>query len=139
MPAYACPDLVSAALHAGASPVLVDVGENSPFLPCDEILRNISAFTVAIVAINFMGLHEDTAQLRKICEQHGLFLIYDCAQWFPLNKKCNWPGDFNIISFGRGKAINLLHGGAVIVNDSAYEKALPDLVDAKGSTIFNLI
>jgi len=139
LPAYACPDLLSAVLYAGAEPVLVDLEENSPGPSYKHVLNKITPDTVAIIAVNFMGLPGNLPQLRNACETNDLFLIYDCAQWFPLDKEYNWPGDFNIISFGRGKPVNLLHGGAVIVDDSVAEKALPILTVAKSSAIYGLI
>jgi dTDP-4-amino-4,6-dideoxygalactose transaminase len=138
LPAYACPDLVSAVLYAGAKPVLVDLEENSPSPSCMYVLNSITADTVAIIAVNFMGLSGNIPQLRNACENNDLFLIYDCAQWFPLDEGYVWPGDFNIISFGRGKPVNLLHGGAVIVDDPAIEKALVVLPVPKPNAFYNL-
>lgn len=124
LPAYACPDLISAVLYAGAKPILADLEENSSFLSCEYLVKHITSHTVAIIAVNFLGLSGNISQLRHVCENKDLFLIYDCAQWFPLNQSYNWPGDFNIVSFGRGKPLNLLHGGAVILADPESEKAL---------------
>jgi len=138
LPAYACPDLVSAVLYAGAKPVLVDLEEKSHSLSCDHVLNNITADTVAIIAVNFMGLPGNISQLRNVCDKKDLFLIYDCAQWFPLNNQYNWPGDFNIISFGRGKPVNLLHGGAVISDDPALEKTLFALPFPKPGVFYKL-
>jgi dTDP-4-amino-4,6-dideoxygalactose transaminase len=138
MPAYACPDLVSAALYAGAIPILVDLEENSPSMSCERVLKNITAHTVAIVGINFLGLPGNLPQLKKICADNGLFLIYDCAQWFPLEQGYIWPGDFNTISFGRGKPVSLLHGGAVIMDNPEVEKALPAFSVKKSNAIYNL-
>ena len=137
LPAYACPDLVSAALYVGARPVLVDVEKNSPFLCRDQISASISPYTVAIIAINFMGLHDHTTQIRKICTDNGLFLIYDCAQWFPLKEGYAWPGDFNTISFGRGKPVGLLHGGAVIEGNPGVAKVIPDPQAIKRNAIYD--
>lgn len=139
MPAYACPDLVSAALYAGAIPILADLEENSPFMSCEHILNNITAQTVAIVGINFMGLPGNLPKLKEICVDNDLFLIYDCAQWFPLKRGYVWPGDFNIISFGRGKPVSLLHGGAVILDNPEVEKALPALSVKKHNAIYNFL
>ena len=137
MPAYACPDLVSAALYNGAIPRLVDLEKNSPFMSCEQVLSNITDRTAAIVGINFMGLAGNLAQLRNICMDSGLFLIYDCAQWFPLEQEYDWPGDFNIVSFGRGKPVSLLHGGAVIPGNPEVEKYLPAFSVQKSSAFFN--
>jgi dTDP-4-amino-4,6-dideoxygalactose transaminase len=85
-----------------------------------------------------MGLPGNLPQLKNACGNNDLFLIYDCAQWFPLDNETNWPGDFNIISFGRGKPINLLHGGAVIVEDPVVEKALFALPSPKPDAFYKL-
>jgi dTDP-4-amino-4,6-dideoxygalactose transaminase len=138
LPAYACPDLVSAVFFAGAKPILIDLEENSPHPSGKHILNNITANTVAIVAVNFMGLSGNPSQFRDICENNDLFLIYDCAQWFPLDKEYHWPGDFNIISFGRGKPLNLLHGGAVIVEDPAVAKTFLTLPTPKPNAFYKL-
>ena len=138
LPAYGCPDIVSAVLNAGAKPVLVDLETDSPCLSCEQIFEHVTDFTTAIISVNFMGLPGNIIQLRNFCENKDLFLIYDCAQWFPLDKDYSWPGDFNTISFGRGKPVNLLHGGAVILDDAIAEKALPDLSATKNNTIYNL-
>ena len=139
IPAYACPDPVSAALYAGAKPVLIDLEINSPFPSCEQVLAKIRPCTIAIVAINFMGLQGNALQLKQICKSKGLAFIYDCAQWFPAENGYIWPGDFNIISFGRGKPVSLLHGGAVIFDDREAENALPELPLVKGNWIYNLI
>jgi len=138
VPAYACPDLVSAVIYAGARPVLVDLEEGSPFLSSEHLLKSLTANTVAIVAINFMGLPGNIQQLKQACKTNGLLLIYDCAQWFPLEDGYCWPGDFNTFSFGRGKPVNLLHGGAIIPGDRVCEKALPNSSTSNKSAIYNL-
>jgi len=138
VPAYACPDLISAALFAGVTPIPCDLAENSPDLSVEYIRGRITADTVAIISINFLGLPGNLAELKNICAAQNLFLIYDCAQWFPLKKEYRWPGDFNIISFGRGKPVNLLHGGAVITANPDAKKALPVLPPEKRHSLSNL-
>ena len=84
-----------------------------------------------------MGLHEDTTQLGEICTDNELLLIYDCAQWFPLEEGYAWPGDFNTISFGRGKPVGLLHGGAVIPGNSELEKLVSDAQSINRNYVYN--
>jgi dTDP-4-amino-4,6-dideoxygalactose transaminase len=139
VPAYACPDLISAILFAGVTPIPCDLAENSPVLSVEHIRGRITADTVAIISINFLGLPGNLAELKSICANQKLFLIYDCAQWFPLAKEYRWPGDFNIISFGRGKPVNLLHGGAVIPANPDAKKVLPVLPPEKRNSLFNLL
>lgn len=125
LPAYACPDLISAVLFAGAKPILVDLQKNSFLLSTSDIAKKITPNSIAIIAVNFLGLSDQLTVLKKLCVIHQLFLINDSAQCFPkvISPK-NWPGDFNIISFGRGKPVSLLHGGAVITKNDENLKSL---------------
>ena len=127
VPAYACPDLISAILYAGAKPVLVDLEQYSPHLSLSQLKEKITDSTVAVIAVNFLGIPEHHSQIRQICNERGLFFIVDSAQWFPKTEVIgSWKGDFNIISFGRGKPVNLLSGGAVLTLQSEFYNALPD-------------
>src|SRR5690606_24480957 len=58
LPAYGCPDLVSATLHAGATPVLVDVGSDDPGFDIDRLTSVCDADVAAIVAVDFLGIRE---------------------------------------------------------------------------------
>jgi len=136
LPAYACPDLISAILYAGAKPVLVDLEQDSPHLSLSQINEKITDSTVAIIAVNFLGIPDHITQIRLICNEHGLYLIVDSAQWFPKTKNMeSWAGDFNIISFGRGKPVNLLSGGAVLTIQDRYYDTLADSTLKDSSTI----
>jgi len=115
IPAYCCPDIISAIIFANAKPVLVDFIPNKPFMSLEEIEKNITNNTTGIIAINFLGIPERTNLIKDICSKHNLSLIEDSAQGFPIFEVDNyWYGDFIILSFGRGKPINLLNGGAVL-------------------------
>lgn len=117
LPAYACPDLISAAIFAGAKPVLVDLEADRPWMDLEQLPEKITAQTVAIIAINLFGIAERLEQLRTLTEQTGALLIEDSAQAFPGdNEKGIWQGDLVVLSFGRGKPVTLLGGGAVLCN-----------------------
>jgi len=120
IPAYCCPDIISAIIFANAKPILVDFIPDKPFMSLDEIEKSITNSTVGIIAINFLGIPERTNLLKDICSKHNLSLIEDSAQGFPILEVENyWHGDFVILSFGRGKPINLLNGGAVLSKNNS--------------------
>jgi len=53
-------------------------------------------------------------------------LIEDSAQAFPGGKENNiWQGDLVVLSFGRGKPVSLLGGGAVLARNDAMAGLLP--------------
>ncbi len=127
LPGYACPDLLSAIIHAGAKPVLLDLEEDSYRYDPDQLAERLGPQTLAVISIRFMGLDDDLVKLGKLCKQAGARLIIDSAQWFPCHTDDSaWPGDYHILSFGRGKPVNLLHGGAVISHSKQLHAALPN-------------
>ncbi len=126
LPGYACPDLLSAVVHAGARPVLVDLQKDSHRFDGDQLAAAVGPKTLAVISVRFLGLDDDLRSLLQLAHGHGARLIVDSAQWFPCRSSADdWPGDYHILSFGRGKPVNLLHGGAVISQDDRLHKALP--------------
>lgn len=126
LPAYGCPDLVSAALFAGARPVLVDLEPDRPWLDLDRVASQITPSTVAIVAVNLFGIPERLAVLRELIGPRPILLIEDSAQAFPTGPASDtWQGDLVVLSFGRGKPVTLLGGGAALYRDSVLGDLLP--------------
>lgn len=113
LPAYGCPDLVAACAQASVYPRVVDIAASGWAYNIDELLRSLSSRTVAIVSVNLLGIPDATPGLAELCHQRGIALIQDSAQFLP-RQPIEWPGDYVILSFGRGKPLNLLHGGALI-------------------------
>lgn len=125
LPAYACPDLISAALYAGVKPVLVDLEQNTCWMDLSLVKQRITENTIAVIAVKFLGISERMSKLREICDEYALSLIEDSAQGFPIsNPDSYWQGDLNILSFGRGKPINLLGGGAVLTRNEEIQDYL---------------
>ena len=113
LPAYGCPDLVAACVHASVFPRLVDVAPSGWSYDAQGLETSVSSNTVAIVAVNLLGLGDSAADLHKFCQTKRISLIQDSAQYLP-RASIEWPGDYVVLSFGRGKPMNLLHGGALI-------------------------
>lgn len=121
LPAYGCPDLVSATVYAGARPVLVDIGAEDPGYDLEHLEQALTWNVVAVVAVNFLGIRERVDTLAELAHRHDAWLIEDSAQWFPelvRGKSSLSPADAMVLSFGRGKPVSLLGGGALLVKDS---------------------
>lgn len=128
LPAYGCPDLVSAVEFAGARPVLVDTEAGRPWLDLTLLAGAINGNTVAIVAVNLFGIGEQWPQLRELADNNNLVLIEDSAQYFPdAEAQSDWHGDLVVFSFGRGKPVSLLGGGAVLVANASLMGLLPEV------------
>ncbi|MBU2863951.1 DegT/DnrJ/EryC1/StrS family aminotransferase [Reinekea forsetii] len=120
VPAYCCPDLLSAAQFAGYVPVVVDINPNDPSYNLEALAKAVNANTLAVIVINFMGIKERLAQLKEVVAPFSqVSIIEDNAQWFPVtSSEAQFEGDYVCFSFGRGKAVSLLGGGLVALKES---------------------
>lgn len=119
IPGYCCPDLVSAAVFAGLIPVAVDMGINETGYDLVQLRSALQSDVIAVIAINFLGIAEQLAELRALTSTKSIALIEDNAQWFP-DSSFSSTSDFVTFSFGRGKPVSLLGGGLLLAqNDYA--------------------
>lgn len=126
LPAYGCPDLIAAALFAQVQPVLVDIQADSPTFDYAELDAAINSNTIAIVAATLLGMRADATRLRAAIGDRPIALIEDSAQWFPRDRSQTFFGDYVVLSFGRGKPVNLLGGGALLTrNNAAHTDRFP--------------
>lgn len=133
IPAYGCPDLVSAVVHAGARPILVDLEPDRPWMDVDKLSASLSPDSVAVIAASLCGIPERMDRLRSVAGERGLVLIEDSAQAFPGGQeRPSWNGDLVVLSFGRGKPVSLLGGGAVLARDAALGSLLPEPLGLPG-------
>jgi dTDP-4-amino-4,6-dideoxygalactose transaminase len=114
IPAYACPDIVSACIGANVKPILVDLEDNTPFQNERMLRETLSEKTIAIVLVNFLGLSAPDS-LLELARELNLLVIEDRAQSFITpNEASQLFGDYVIFSFGKGKPVSLLGGGALL-------------------------
>jgi dTDP-4-amino-4,6-dideoxygalactose transaminase len=123
LPGYACPDLVAAAEHAGLRARLADIGADDPGYCLASLEAVIGPDTVAVVAVNFLGIGERLDELRTLTADRGIALVEDDAQWFPEPPAApGLRGDLVCLSFGRGKPVSLLGGGLLLVREALSEQ-----------------
>ena len=108
----------SSVLACGAVPKFVDIDETMNINP-NEIEKNISSKTKAILAIHMQGQPCDMNKIMKIAKKHNLIVIEDTAQAFgaELNgKKAGTIGDCGAFSLQAGKTITSGEGGFIATN-----------------------
>jgi dTDP-4-amino-4,6-dideoxygalactose transaminase len=132
LPAYGCPQLVAACLHASVRPRLVDTVPDGWGYNADGLRAALTRDTVAVLAVNLLGVGDQAEDLLPLVRQQGASLIQDSAQHLPSATEARWHGDYVVLSFGRGKPLNLLRGGALLVH---VERGLvaPPLVARSGA------
>jgi hypothetical protein len=113
LPAYTCPDVVSAVLWAGAVPVLADTLPGLPWLDESALQRHQDASWVGVIAAHFLGLRHPLGTLQAWCRSAGVGLIEDSAQLGPRSPAFQPVADLVVLSFGRGKPIPA-GGGALL-------------------------
>ena len=125
--AYGCPDLVAAIHYVGARPLYVDTAPDSLGMDLHGLRDALRTRSVAaIIGTDLFGLPERWSELEPIARQRGTPLIQDCAQ--SLQRRAGFAADLHgdavVFSFGRGKPVCLLGGGAVLTRQSATEASL---------------
>lgn len=80
VPNYYCATMPGAVEYAGAAPVFYPIDERG--LPNLDWIRVRGAKCRAILATHFFGLPLDLSDVRRFCDDSGLFLIEDCAHAF---------------------------------------------------------
>ncbi|MCW8879468.1 MAG: DegT/DnrJ/EryC1/StrS family aminotransferase [Kangiellaceae bacterium] len=127
LPGYSCPDLLSACKYAGVNVKFVDFEQNLPWMSLSEIESRISSSTIAIVAVNFLGIPERIEQISNRVKSANLLIIEDSAQGFTTGSYSDyWKGDVVTLSFGRGKPLSLFGGGATLCRNQELASLLPN-------------
>lgn len=112
---------ISAIVHCGATPVLVDVGEDYNMDP-GAFERAITARTKAVVPVHLNGRVADMERIMAIAEAHGLVVIEDAAQALGATQNGRMGGTFGragCFSFYPFKMLGAFgDAGAVTTNDS---------------------
>ena len=108
-------------IHAGATPVLVDVESNTFNMDPEQVRRKISPRTKAIMPVHFAGRACNMDALKSLAGEHDLKIVEDCAHAIETEyrgKKAGVIGDCGVLSFYSTKNIVTGEGGMVLT-DSA--------------------
>lgn len=71
---------VSAIEASGASPVLVDVDQESYLLNTNQLQEVLTIKTKAVIAVHLYGHPANLDEISIFCKKNNLFLIEDCSQ-----------------------------------------------------------
>lgn len=131
------PDLTFAAtintvLHANATPVIVDVEENSWCIDPKEIEKAITSKTKAIIPVHIYGQACDMDAIMNIAKKHKLKVIEDCAEAHGAmfgGKKVGSFGDIGCFSFYGNKVITTGEGGMCVTNSPELDEKMRVLRD----------
>ena len=117
VPAYACPDVGTALQIAGAQGLVYDTDPSTLSPDLQSLERCLNAGCNVIVVVHLFGIPVDFRSVRELADRFGALIVEDAAQ----HAGASWEGtrlgglgDFGVLSFGRGKGLNAMGGGAVL-------------------------
>lgn len=112
---------INAIIHAGATPVLADVDQETWTLDLDEMCKLITPKTKAIMPVHLYGQPARIDEIKAIALEKGLVVIEDCAEALGANyknRRVGLDGDCTCFSFFANKTITTGEGGMVVFKDA---------------------
>ena len=126
LPGYTYIASASAVLTCGAVPVIADIDASLTLDP-NDIERNITKRTKAIMPVHMRGSACDMDRIMAIAKKHGLKVVEDVAQACGgsyKGRRLGSFGDCNAFSLQYHKIITAGEGGIVLTNDHIlYDRA----------------
>ncbi len=119
----------------GATPVFVDVEEQTLNIDVAAAERAITSRTKAIVVMHYGGVACDMDEVMRLAGRHRLLVIEDAAHALPAAYRGRPLGSFGHLatfSFHETKNIQCGEGGALVVNDPSLVKRA-EIVQEKGT------
>jgi dTDP-4-amino-4,6-dideoxygalactose transaminase len=114
---------VNTIIHAGATPVLVDVDPASLNIDPQQVAAKITSRTKAIVPVHFAGRACDMDALVAIAQRRALMIIEDCAHAVETTykgKQAGTFGSFGCFSFYVTKNMTTGEGGMILTADERH-------------------
>lgn len=123
---------INAVIYTGATPVIVDVEEDSWCISPDEIEKAISSTTKAIIPVHVYGQPCNMDRICDIARKHNLYIVEDCAEahgaeWS--GQRVGSFGDISCFSFFGNKVITTGEGGMCVTNSKELNDKMRALRD----------
>lgn len=127
LPSYTFSSTATSAVLAGAKLVFVDIRPDTMNIDEKKIEAAITDRTKVIVCVHYAGVACEMDTIMDIAKRNGLMVIEDAAQGVMSTykgKALGTIGDFGCYSFHETKNYSMGEGGALVINNPAYnEKA----------------
>lgn len=123
---------INAVIYTGATPVIVDIEEESWCIAPNEIEKAVTENTKAIIPVHIYGQPCDMGRICEIAQKYHLYIIEDCAEahgaeWG--NKKVGSFGIISCFSFFGNKVITTGEGGMCITDSKELNEKMRILRD----------
>lgn len=111
---------INAVLHAGATPVVVDVDRDTWNIAVSAVTAAVTPRTRAVIPVHLYGLPADMAGLMALANRHGLVVIEDAAEALGSRYQGRPVGSLGhaaCFSFFANKLITTGEGGMLALDD----------------------
>ena len=125
LPSYTFSSTATAAVLAGAKLVFVDVRPDTMNIDETKIEAAITERTKVIMVMHYAGVACEMDAIMDLARRHGLMVVEDAAQGVMSTYKgraLGTIGDFGCYSFHETKNYSMGEGGALIINNEAYNE-----------------
>lgn len=123
VPGLTCIAVVRAVKAAGCEPEFCDIAVENLQYDLQKLAEKVKNDTEirGIIIQNTLGVTIDMAKVEEIIGKKKIAIIEDLAhaagQVYPDKREVGTVGDATILSFGKGKAIDTISGGALILRN----------------------
>ena len=125
LPSFTFSSTATSAVLAGAKLVFVDVRPDTMNIDEKKIEQAITDKTKVIVAVHYAGVACEMDTIMDIARRHNLKVVEDAAQGVMSSykgKALGTIGDFGCYSFHETKNYSMGEGGALVINNPAYNE-----------------
>lgn len=113
--------------YVGGTVVFADIDETTYNIDPNEIRKNITPQTKAIIPVDFTGQPVDISEIMSIANEHNLVVIEDGAHSLGATykgRKVGTTAHMTMFSFHPVKPITTAEGGIIVTNNEEYYKKL---------------
>lgn len=125
LPSFTFSSTATAFVLAGATLVFVDIRPDTMNIDETKIEAAITEKTKVIVPVHYAGVACEMDTIMAIAKKHNLKVVEDAAQGVMSTYKgraLGTIGDFGCFSFHETKNYSMGEGGALVINDPAYNE-----------------
>jgi len=130
IPAYTADTVYLPIKQAGCSVKFCDMSLKSFNMDLEHLEKLIDDNTLAVVGVHLFGIPEDMDRIKNMIKGRDIYLIDDFCQAFGSrykNRPVGTLGDASVLSFGKGKNLTTVDGGALFTSNSEINAKIADI------------